>query len=502
MRWLLVLQGFVRRELRSTLSQPLLLVVLVLGPFAILLLFGGGYRNETISLDTVFVAPDNEQLREEIIRNQETFEDYIVPVGFTDDLFEAQQRLRGGEIDVVVVFPPNPERSIEAGEQVEIAVLHDKIDPIQIAAVDIAAEVAVQQINASVVIEIVELGQAELDAEGERFEELLALSDRLREATADRSPEEIAEVSERLDRNLASAALAANTTARLIDVLGDDVETTEERARLTELENEIDRASMSLAEVRNDPLAAGAPQKALELNQTIQSLADPLSQLRTVPAEVLVRPFSHDAESVVGRSIGPVDFFVPSAIALLIQHAALTFSALTIVRDRDLGLVEQYRVGSAPVSAILLGKSLAFVLIGGVLAALLIALVGAALGVGVAGSLAAVALVLALLLSASTSLGLVLSLLSRSDTQAVQYAMLALLASIFFGGFFLSLDALRYPFKGVAWALPVTYAIRGLQDVMLRGDAPARVDLLGLTALTVVCGLLAWWLLRRETRPV
>ncbi|MEZ5379579.1 MAG: ABC transporter permease [Acidimicrobiales bacterium] len=501
MRWLIGFSGLARRELKTTLTQPRLLLVLVLGPFAILLLFGGGYRNETISLRTMFVTPENEELRAQIVDNQDSFADYVVPVGFTDDLVAAQEQLRNDEVDIVVVFPPDPEEKIRAGERVEIAVLHDKIDPIQLAAVDIASEVAVAQINAAVVTEIVRVGQSELDAEGSQVQELLDLSDRLDRATAARSDAEIEELSVELDQRLTTAALAADTSSRLLAVTGEDARTADEREQLAQLQSDLDEASMTLATIRRDPAAQDAPQRAVELNSTIQELSGPLEELRSIPAEVLVRPFDQDTESIVGRWISPVDFFVPSAIALLIQHAALTFAALTIVGDRDLGIMEHYQVSSTPPSAILLGKAVAFVLVGGVLAAALVTLVRYALGVKIEGTIWSLVAVFVLLLAAAVAVGLVLSMLSRSDTQAVQFAMLTLLASMFFGGFFLSLDALRYPFKGVSWILPVTYAIRGLQDVILRGQAPNPIDLAGLGAITVVAAMVAWLLLRREVRP-
>lgn len=501
MRWLTTFQGFARRELRTTLSQPRLLLVLVLGPFAILLLFGGGYRNETISLRTLFVAPNNADLRAQILDNQESFEDYVVPAGFTDDLLDAQDRLRGGEVDIVVVFPSELEQTLAGGEQVEIAVLHDKIDPIQLAAVDIAAEVAVAHINATVVTEIVRVGQEELEAEGARIDEIIDLSNRLDQATAARSDAEIEQLSVELDRRLRSLSLAADASARILGVMGDDVDSAEERSRLEELQEGLDESAQLLAAIRNDPAAVDAPERALELNTMIQELAGPLESLRTIPAELLVRPFDQDTESIVGRSITPVDFFAPSAIALLLQHAALTFASLTIVGDRTLGLIEHYQVSSTPSSAILLGKAVAFIIIGGGLAAALVALVHYGLGVTTSGPIGPLFAVFALLLAASVAIGLVLSLLSRTDTQAVQFAMLTLLTSMFFGGFFLSLDALRYPFKAVSWILPVTFAIRGLQDVILRGTPPATEDLASLGAITAVAGMLAWVLMRRETRP-
>ncbi len=50
--------------------------------------------------------------------------------------------------------------------------------------------------------------------------------------------------------------------------------------------------------------------------------------------------------------------------------------------------------------------------------------------------------------------------------------MILLLAAVFFSGFFLPLDDLLAPVQLVAYGLPVTYGISGLQEVMLRGNTP------------------------------
>ncbi|MGB0111987.1 MAG: ABC transporter permease, partial [Ilumatobacteraceae bacterium] len=90
--------------------------------------------------------------------------------------------------------------------------------------------------------------------------------------------------------------------------------------------------------------------------------------------------------------------------------------------------------------------------------------------------------------------------LAKTDVQAVQFSMLALLAGLFFGGFFLDLDAFSYPVKLLSWVLPVSYGIRLLRDVMLRGTDPSIYDLVGLAATTLAFGLAAWYLLRRQLR--
>jgi ABC-2 type transport system permease protein len=81
------------------------------------------------------------------------------------------------------------------------------------------------------------------------------------------------------------------------------------------------------------------------------------------------------------------------------------------------------------------------------------------------------------------------SLLSRTDTQAVQYSMIVLLASLFFSGFFLATERLAYPARIVSWLLPATFGISLLRDVMLRGvslDASTTAALGAYTAIAVL----------------
>jgi ABC-2 type transport system permease protein len=50
--------GFLRKEIVAFLRQPRLLLVLVVGPFLILFLFGVGYDQEQSVVRTAFVGPE------------------------------------------------------------------------------------------------------------------------------------------------------------------------------------------------------------------------------------------------------------------------------------------------------------------------------------------------------------------------------------------------------------------------------------------------------------
>ncbi len=179
--------------------------------------------------------------------------------------------------------------------------------------------------------------------------------------------------------------------------------------------------------------------------------------------------FHREASSVLPAPVTVTDFFAPAAVALLVQHLVLTLGAMSLVNDRGIGLFEVFQVGPIGPGRVLVGKHAAHLLVGALVSAALLFGVTRGLGVPAAGDPLWLALGMFGLLSASLALGSVVALLARSATQAVQYAMLVLLGGLFFGGFLLELDAFRYPVKAVSWLLPVTYGIRLLRDVMLRG---------------------------------
>jgi ABC-2 type transport system permease protein len=105
---------------------------------------------------------------------------------------------------------------------------------------------------------------------------------------------------------------------------------------------------------------------------------------------------------------------------------------------------------------------------------------------------------LGLLTFASVGLGLALSVLADSERQAVQLALLALLASVFFGGFVLDLNQFAAPVRIIGNALPVTQGIQLSQDLFLRGTTSQIWRFGVLAAMGVVLFALAWLVYRRS----
>ena len=494
--WATVIQSsaFVRKELAEIIRQPRLILLLIVGPFALLMLFGAGYRSKSLGLRTVFVGPPNSVYEDAVADYRDSLERFVDPRGYTSDEGAAFDALADDKVDVVVVFPADPLQEVLAGRQAVIKIVHDKIDPIQRTAVTIAAQLAVQEVNASVLTRVVAESQTALRPADELVAALSAAASELADRARESDPAE-------LSRQATEVADAADSLTQLVE--GSNVV-------LSRLGAEDDQGRSDLltdlerVRAEADALASGdtadVNDRADALAADVETVSQTLPQITALDPAVLVRPFKSETQVTAPVDIDPVDFFAPSSISLIAQHLAITFAALSLIRDRQLGLFELLRVGPLSSLEIIVGKAIAYMVVGLAVGVGLLAAAVHLLHVPLVGSVTAAVGALALVLAASLSLGLLISLVSGSETQAVQWSMLTLLAGLFFGGFFLDLDGLLYPVKVLSWFLPVTYGIRMMQDVMLRGTDLAPLDIAGAGALVIGYGGIVTVLLRRRLR--
>jgi ABC-2 type transport system permease protein len=166
-----------------------------------------------------------------------------------------------------------------------------------------------------------------------------------------------------------------------------------------------------------------------------------------------------------------------------------------------MGSFEMFRIAPLKVTHVLLGKTLAFslyVLIAGSALTALLRL----LQVPFLGSPLVFVALLVLLTLASVGIGMLISAISTSDSQAVQLTMLTLLLSIFFTGFFLPKQGFLWPARPIGAVLPMSYGLTGLQNIMLLGRTPGIEIWFGLAALALGAFALVLLVMRRVYRGV
>jgi ABC-2 type transport system permease protein len=193
-----------------------------------------------------------------------------------------------------------------------------------------------------------------------------------------------------------------------------------------------------------------------------------------------------------------VAFYGLMVLALIVQHTVITVSALSVIHDRRLGMLDLFRISPISAGELLAGKYAAFTLLGSSVALITLGLLVGAFHVPFLTQPGVVVACLALLVMASIGIGSVVALRSDSDRQAIQVSLLILVASVFFSGLALDLNQFSLPVQVAGALLPVTQAGTVLQDLILR-SAPLemwRVGILG--ALAGGLFVLGWLMLRRQ----
>jgi ABC-2 type transport system permease protein len=223
--------------------------------------------------------------------------------------------------------------------------------------------------------------------------------------------------------------------------------------------------------------------------------------LSKVPPEVVASPTTPVIQNLAPVEPSIVSFYGTAALALVLQHLAVTLIALSIVRERSSGALDRFRASPMRATELVIGKVLAFGLLGAAIAAVSAWLLVSILGVPILGSPAVIALVIGLLLVASLGLGLLISVVSDSERQAVQLALLTLLASMFFSGFVLHIEEFQPAVQAAAYLLPVTHGISLLQGEFLTGSIAQPWQLGALVGIAAFLLFVSWTLLYRELRP-
>jgi ABC-2 type transport system permease protein len=219
-----------------------------------------------------------------------------------------------------------------------------------------------------------------------------------------------------------------------------------------------------------------------------------------VSPEVIARPTTAETENIAPSSPEVLNFFGPAVFALVIQHLAVTLTALSMVRERLSGQMDRFRVAPVSSTELLVGKYVAYAVLSLIVSAVVGALLVLALGVPLLGGPATFVGIVLLLTFASLGVGLLISLVADSERQAVQLSMLVLLASVFFSGFVLPVSDFAGWTQYLAYLLPVTHGIATLQDTMLRGEV-RQVWMLGaLLAIGIVLYMGSLVRLRRVLR--
>jgi len=173
---------------------------------------------------------------------------------------------------------------------------------------------------------------------------------------------------------------------------------------------------------------------------------------------------------VFNPSLRAVNAMVPGLVATILMISVMSVMSQAVVRERARGTLEQMMVTPISRADYLAGKVTPYVLIA-VVQMTFIAVVGRLwFGVPFHGDLVTVAIGLTLFTFTSIGLGLLISLVSRTQQQAQQMTMFYMIPVMVLSGFMFPIESMPAPIVPLTYFIPLRYALVVLRASFLKGS--------------------------------
>lgn len=161
-------------------------------------------------------------------------------------------------------------------------------------------------------------------------------------------------------------------------------------------------------------------------------------------------------------------FFVPGLIAIILQLVTIFLTTFAIVREREVGTLEQLFVTPVGRLGLLFGKLIPYALVGLFELLSIMTIMVYVFGVPIRGNLALLISLSMLFVTCTLGLGLLVSTMAKTQLQGMQFAFLTLLPSVLLSGFMFPREEMPFPIYIMSFVLPATYYVDILRGIVLR----------------------------------
>jgi ABC-2 type transport system permease protein len=163
-------------------------------------------------------------------------------------------------------------------------------------------------------------------------------------------------------------------------------------------------------------------------------------------------------------------FLVPGLIAYILMITAVISTALSIVREKESGTMEQVRMAPIDTVSFVVGKSIPYFFISLASAALIIFAAMLLFGLPMRGNWLALLVALSLFIAGALGTGLLISTVAETQQVAFQAAMLtSFLPTLMLSGFIFPISSMPQALQFITLIVPARYFLIALRGIVLKG---------------------------------
>jgi ABC-2 type transport system permease protein len=194
-------------------------------------------------------------------------------------------------------------------------------------------------------------------------------------------------------------------------------------------------------------------------------------------------------------------FLVPGLIAYISMITAVVSTALSVVREKERGTMEQVRMAPVNPVSYILGKTLPYLVLSFVSAVLIVLTAMVLFDLPMRGSWWLLCLALGLFLIGAQAQGLLISTIADTQQVAFQLALLSsMLPTMILSGFIFPISSMPPVVQAITHVIPARYFLVALRAIVLKGAGITSFweDLVALAIFATVALSLASLRLKRE----
>lgn len=179
-------------------------------------------------------------------------------------------------------------------------------------------------------------------------------------------------------------------------------------------------------------------------------------------------------------------FMLPGIMGLLLTIITTTLMAMGIVKEREIGTLEQIIVTPIKPAQLIIGKTIPFIILGFIDVLVVTLVMVYWFGIAIRGDFFFLMLASFIYVLSSLGLGLFISTVSKTQQQAFMVAMFGILLPMnFLSGFAFPIENMPDWIQAITYLIPLRYYITILRGVILKGDGmlqliPETLALLGI----------------------
>jgi ABC-2 type transport system permease protein len=170
-----------------------------------------------------------------------------------------------------------------------------------------------------------------------------------------------------------------------------------------------------------------------------------------------------------GPNLDQLDYFGAAFIGLILFFLVFVVTIVSFLRERSQGTLERLMASPLRRGEIVVGYMLGFTILALVQAVEVLLFSLYVLKVHNQGNVLLIFGFEVLMALSAVNLGIFLSMFARTEFQAVQFIPLVIVPQVLLSGILFPISTEPKPLQYISDVLPLTYAVNGLRDVMLKG---------------------------------